>query len=108
MPRLLPEQIEAMDLLDKLVASDRLRFDMVFEPGDIQLLHNHQILHSRTTYEDWPEIEHRRHLLRLWLSTADGRPLPMAFEERYGTITPGMIRGGIRVSGAVLNAPIEP
>ena len=97
-----------MDLLDKLVASDRLRFDMVFEPGDIQLLHNHQILHSRTTYEDWPEIEHRRHLLRLWLSTADGRPLPMAFEERYGPITPGMIRGGIRVSGAVLNAPIEP
>ncbi len=107
-PRLLPEQIEAMDLLDKLVASDRLRFDMVFEPGDIQLLHNHQILHSRTTYEDWPEIERRRHLLRLWLSTADGRPLPMAFEERYGPITPGMIRGGIRVSGAVLNAPIEP
>ena len=107
-PRLLPEQIEAMDFLDKLVASDRLRFDMVFEPGDIQLLHNHQILHSRTTYEDWPEIEHRRHLLRLWLSTADGRPLPMAFAERYGPITPGMIRGGIRVSGAVLNAPIEP
>jgi hypothetical protein len=32
----------------------------------------------------------------------------MAFEERYGTITPDKIRGGIRVSGAVLNAPIEP
>jgi len=37
---------------------------------DIQLLHNHTILHARSAYEDWPEVERKRHLLRLWLSPA--------------------------------------
>lgn len=27
------------------------------------------VLHARTAYEDDPEPEHKRHLLRLWLST---------------------------------------
>ena len=107
-PRLRKKQIEAMNFLDQLVASDRLRLDMAFEPGDIQFLHNHQILHSRTTYEDWPQIERRRHLLRLWLSTPDGRVLPPAFEERYGLLRAGQVRGGIRVDGATPHAPLEP
>jgi hypothetical protein len=45
---------------------------------DIQLLHNHTILHARSAYEDWPEVERKRHLLRLWLSPP-GRPLPPGF-----------------------------
>ena len=106
--RLRPEQVEALDLLDELACSDRIRLDLEFEPGDIQLLHNHQILHARTPYDDWPEPERKRHLLRLWLSTADGRPLPPAFEERYGPIVEGRLRGGIRVSGAEPNVPLEP
>jgi hypothetical protein len=28
---------------------------MDFRPGEIQLLHNHQILHSRGDLENWPE-----------------------------------------------------
>jgi hypothetical protein len=39
--------------------------EMEFRPGDMQFIHNHQILHSRTDFEDWPEPEKRRHLLRL-------------------------------------------
>ena len=39
---------------------------MQFEPGDIQLISNHVILHARTAYEDDPDAP--RHLLRLWLS----------------------------------------
>jgi alpha-ketoglutarate-dependent taurine dioxygenase len=35
--------------------------------GDMQFLNNHVILHGRTAYEDHPEPERRRHLLRLWL-----------------------------------------
>ena len=98
-PRLTPLQIEALDEMDRLAGDERLRLDMDFQPGDIQLLHNHQILHARTAYEDWPEPERRRHLLRLWLSTPTGRVLPKAFEERYGEIVPGEVRGGIRVEG---------
>ena len=102
------EQVDALNLIDELAASGDLRLDIDFLPGDIQFLHNHQILHARTSYEDWPEPERRRHLLRLWLSTEDGRSLPADFEARYGKIEQGQPRGGIRVPGATLHAPLEP
>jgi alpha-ketoglutarate-dependent taurine dioxygenase len=41
---------------------------MDLAPGDIQWLSNHTVLHARTGYEDHPEPERKRHLLRLWLS----------------------------------------
>jgi hypothetical protein len=106
-PRLTAQQLEALDMLDSLARSEAIRLDMAFEPGDIQLLHNHQILHARTAYEDFTEPEHRRHLLRLWLSQPDGRPLPPVFEERYGNIELGTRRGGIIVPGTVENIPME-
>ena len=106
-PRLTPLQIEAMDMVDALANSDKLRLDMEFRPGDIQFLHNHQIVHARTAYEDWPEPERKRHLLRLWLAPSNGRPLPPGFEERYGNIEAGTARGGIRVPGQTLPAPLE-
>jgi len=67
---------------------------MEFRPGDMQFLHNHQVLHSRTDFDDWPEPERKRHLLRLWVSPPSGRPLPPAYADRYGSIVPGA-RGGI-------------
>lgn len=36
------------------VQSDALRLDYVLQPGDVQLLHNHQQLHTRTKFEDYP------------------------------------------------------
>jgi redox-sensitive bicupin YhaK (pirin superfamily) len=44
---------------------------MDFEPGDVQLLNNGKILHSREAYEDHHASERRRHLLRLWLVAHD-------------------------------------
>ncbi len=105
-PRLTPHQIEAMDLLGELAASAQLRLDMVLERGDVQFVHNHTILHARTAFEDHPEPERKRHLLRLWLSPADGRLLPPVFAERYGSVEPGR-RGGIVVKGVRANAPLE-
>jgi hypothetical protein len=107
-PRLTPQQIEAMDLMDHLANDDAIRLDMDFQPGDIQFLHNHQILHARTPYEDWPEPERKRHLLRLWLSAHKGRDLPAGLADRYGTVEKGKVRGGIRVQGVTPSAPLEP
>jgi hypothetical protein len=104
-PRLTPAQIAAMDLIDTLVEDPALHLDMDFQPGDIQLVHNHQVLHDRTEYVDWPEPERKRHLLRLWLCPPDGRPLPACFAERYGSVEPGR-RGGIVVPGAALTVPL--
>ncbi|MEO2017098.1 MAG: TauD/TfdA family dioxygenase [Fuerstiella sp.] len=106
-PRLSELQIEAMDLLDDLAASDQFRLDMDFQPGDIQFLHNHQILHARSGYEDYPEPARKRHLLRLWLSAPNGRELPAVFAERYGETEVGKIRGGVRVPGQTLQAPLD-
>jgi hypothetical protein len=36
--------------------------------GDIQFLNNRVTIHGRDDYVDYPEIERRRHMLRLWLS----------------------------------------
>ncbi len=60
-------QRELLDLIDSLAADPELNLDMAFEPGDVQLLSNHTVLHSRTAYEDFDEPDRRRHLLRLWL-----------------------------------------
>jgi hypothetical protein len=57
-----------LDLYEEIAASPELRLDMHFEPGDIQLLSNHVVLHARTAYQDDPAPGRERHLLRLWLS----------------------------------------
>ena len=98
-PRLTEAQIEAMDLFDELAASSELRLDMDLQRGDVQFVHNHQIVHSRTAFRDHPDIARRRHLLRLWLAPNIARPLAPVFAERYGDITPGTRRGGIKVLG---------
>jgi hypothetical protein len=105
--RLAPEDIEALDMFGDLAGDPELRLDMNFMPGDVQILHNHTILHARSAYEDWPDIERKRHLLRLWLCPADGRRLPPVFAEVYGRITAGD-RGGIICPGTRLHAPLMP
>jgi hypothetical protein len=105
--RLSPEDFEALDLFGELADDPELRLDMDFAPGDIQILHNHTILHARSAYEDWAEPERKRHLLRLWLCPPDARPLPPVFSEVYGRTTVGD-RGGIICPGTRLHAPLVP
>jgi hypothetical protein len=72
---------------------------MELQPGDMQFVHNHTILHDRTAFEDFLEPERKRHLLRLWVAPPNARPLPEVYAERFGSVTPGD-RGGITVEGA--------
>ena len=60
-----------LDLYESIASSPDLYLDMMFEPGDIQLLSNHFVLHARTAYEDGGDGDGKRHLLRLWLSLRD-------------------------------------
>ncbi len=101
------QQIDALDLFEALAEDEDIRIDMEFRPGDIQLLNNHQILHDRTEFEDWPDPEHKRHLLRLWLCPEDGRPLPESYAQRYGGSVAIGDRGGIRTPGQTLRVPLE-
>ena len=92
-------QIEALDLFDELANDSALNFTMELQPGDMQFVHNHTILHDRTAFEDFPEPERKRHLLRLWVAPPNARPLPEVYAERFGSVTPGD-RGGIVVRGS--------
>ena len=96
---LTPTQIEALDLFDELADDPKLNLTMELQPGDMQFVHNHTILHDRTAFEDFPEPERKRHLLRLWLAPPNARPLPEVFAQRFGSVTPGD-RGGIAVKGS--------
>lgn len=81
-PRLTSLQREALDLMDELCNDPAFHLDMPFEPGDMQFVCNYVILHSRTDYEDYPDAERKRHLLRLWLRTPGFADLPPAFADR--------------------------
>ncbi|MEV4475549.1 TauD/TfdA family dioxygenase [Nonomuraea sp. NPDC049504] len=67
-PPLTAAQLEVMALLDELTNDPRFAMTMELQAGDMQFLNNHVVLHSRTAFEDHPEPERRRHLLRLWVT----------------------------------------
>ena len=105
-PRLSAQQVEALDLLDDIVNEPDMHLRMRLQPGDMQFVYNHSLLHDRTGFTDWPEAEKRRHLLRLWLAVPEDRPLPAVFAQRYGSVDIGD-RGGVITSETVLHAPVD-
>ena len=105
-PRLSAQQVDALDLLDDIVNEPAMHLRMRLQPGDMQFVYNHSLLHDRTGFTDWPEAEKRRHLLRLWLAVPEDRPLPAVFAQRYGSVDIGD-RGGVITSETVLHAPVD-
>lgn len=105
-PRLTPLQIEAMDHLDAFAADPRIHLDMDLAPGDMQFVSNYSVYHSRTSYEDDPDPERRRHMLRLWLACDDGPEIPESLLGRNGVTEKGR-PNGILVPGVPLVAPLE-
>jgi hypothetical protein len=80
-----PAQDEALQAFLRHAARDNLQLRMDLRPGDIQLLNNSVVLHSRTAYHDHAEEHRKRYLLRLWLNVENGRPVdPEAFPYRHG------------------------
>lgn len=98
------EQTELLDLYDSIAAEDELALSMDFEPGDVQLLSNHSILHARTEYEDHAEPERKRHLLRLWLSIPTRRSRRHRLLKGLSTlaIVESLVRIAVREKLAVI------
>lgn len=55
--------------------------------------------------QDHEDIAERRHLLRLWVSPHENRPIPEEYVDLWNTTKPGE-RGGIFVKGD-LTVPLE-
>lgn len=71
-PALTEKQKQAIQHMKEVAAG--IALDIPFQPGDISYVMNHVSFHARTDFEDWPEPERKRHLLRLWISNGE-RPL---------------------------------
>jgi hypothetical protein len=66
-------EIAALEYMDTLTNDENMRFDMQLELGDMQFINNYTTLHARTAFEDYPEPERKRHMVRLWLKVAGRR-----------------------------------
>lgn len=77
-------QIDALNIFDHISQDSSLRLDMMLEPGDIQFCNNYCVMHSRSSFEDYDEVEKRRKLLRLWLKMPNARKLAKDFPGRNG------------------------
>ena len=97
-PEMTDKQREALDMMEELASRDALHTRFRQEPGDMLFLNNFVTLHRRTEFTDHDEAERKRHLLRIWLSMPNSRPLHPSFAGNYGATEAGAIRGGMRPS----------
>ena len=81
-PNLSEQQWEAMSLIDEINGSPEYQLHMDFQPGEIQFINNYAVMHSRTAYEDYPDPDLRRDLIRLWLTLDRDMNIPEEFNER--------------------------
>lgn len=93
-PELTSLQREALDFVESVAADPSLALTFRQEAGDIVLLNNFVTFHRRTEFED--DKAQPRHLLRIWLSVPNSRPLDPLFSGNYGSVEAGAIRGGMK------------
>ncbi len=99
-----PEARALLDLYNEIADSPDTYLDMDLDPGDVQLLSNHTVLHARTDYEDYPEPERRRHLLRLWISLPSRAPLSTRFRTQRSRLGMVATAVGFKVGHAIRRA----
>ena len=97
-PSLSKEQRDAINFLDEVCERKELQLRFTMKRGDILLLNNWTLLHRRTAFKDYQDPKMRRHLLRVWLSVPNSRPIDESFSDNFGSTKAGVIRGGMKKS----------
>ena len=105
-----PIEMAALDLFDELAYDPAIHLDMDLQQGDIQFCNNYTILHSRTAFEDHPEPARRRHMVRLWLTMEQRRPLADGFPPQNGygdrqLVEPAMQAASLPAAASGIGSP---
>lgn len=69
------KQRAALDAFDTFSTEPGMAVELRMQPGDLLLLNNYTVLHSRTDFEDHNDPAESRLLYRLWLNVPDFRSL---------------------------------
>ena len=64
-----PVEDDARQEIQRVAERPGVAFEFLLEPGDLLLVNNRALMHARRDYADFPEIDRRRHLFRLWMAT---------------------------------------
>ena len=62
--------ISAIKAIEKITSDDALWIEAPLTRGQIQYLNNFELAHYRSEFEDYNDINKRRHLFRLWHRSA--------------------------------------
>lgn len=57
----------ALECINALALRPDLAFRLILAPGDALFFANRRVLHAREAFEDWPETQRKRLLLRVWI-----------------------------------------
>ena len=64
-----PIEDDARHEIQRVAERPGVAFEFMLEPGDLLVVNNRAVMHARHDYEDYPELDRRRHLFRLWMAT---------------------------------------
>jgi len=93
-----PMVLDAIDKVQEISNNDNNAIQFKLSQGDILFTNNHITYHSRNAFEDTLD-QPPRHLMRIWLSTFNNRPLSSSYNHLYGAnrLAAGSMRGGFEL-----------
>jgi hypothetical protein len=86
-------QLAALNTFDEyLYNAEQWQYRRQFQPGDVLLLNNHIVFHTRTAFEDGEDENKRRQLYRVWMAMPNSRPITEDLMDFFGNVAPGSKR----------------
>lgn len=76
---------DAINKVAELSVCEEFGTDVMLESGDLLLLSNHTVFHTRAAFTDWEDPEKKRLLMRKWINIPNARALTWEFGDHYNT-----------------------
>ncbi|MFL6566578.1 MAG: TauD/TfdA family dioxygenase, partial [Burkholderiales bacterium] len=73
------EDVAAFNLFDEIAKAPENRLAFYLERGEMMVVNNYTVMHARSQFENHPEPERQRRLVRLWLDAPGFRDVPREF-----------------------------